>query len=307
MTQDHSPAVIAAAKALAERRKLSWRYTNLPETLLNVICEALSTTLPSEEAMSAADEMRKTARELRGNANGDCRQIQEAITWEQKAAALEATPKPEPLKCTFRDCEECYPNPEPAEDHLRRACEELNATGTPSLPGSGWRIPNDARTSAVRTVARLLAERDAAIKNLGEQFVWMQGDRDRLARELEAALAERDAMQARVGEQRVRDDCLSRWLDNIANCDLTDIVADGGITAGMVVQQEAREQSRRIKASLAEPTPDPDLVLAREAAAQEYDALNNSNMAGRVRARLADGSNAVQSALRALKLAKEQG
>ena len=35
------------------------------------------------------------------------------------------------------------------------------------------------------------------------------------------------------------------WLVKIENCDFNDVVADGGITVGMVVQQEAREQARR--------------------------------------------------------------
>ena len=44
---------------------------------------------------------------------------------------------------------------------------------------------------------------------------------------------------------------LAKWLDKIADLDLTEIVADGGITAGMVVQQEAREQARRLRTALA--------------------------------------------------------
>jgi hypothetical protein len=34
--------------------------------------------------------------------------------------------------------------------------------------------------------------------------------------------------------------CLSEWLRTVAEADLNEIVADGGITAGMVIQQEAR-------------------------------------------------------------------
>ena len=41
------------------------------------------------------------------------------------------------------------------------------------------------------------------------------------------------------------------WLSLIIDCDLTETVADGGITAGMVVQQEAREQLRRARAAIA--------------------------------------------------------
>lgn len=41
-----------------------------------------------------------------------------------------------------------------------------------------------------------------------------------------------------------------RWLEAIDRCDMGEIVADGGITAGMVVQQEARTQASRLRASL---------------------------------------------------------
>lgn len=44
----------------------------------------------------------------------------------------------------------------------------------------------------------------------------------------------------------------TRWLDEIStNSDMAEIVADGGVTAGMVVQQEAREQRRRLLRALA--------------------------------------------------------
>lgn len=46
----------------------------------------------------AASEMRKTAQELRDNANGDCTAIQQAIFWESKAAALSAASIPTGVK-----------------------------------------------------------------------------------------------------------------------------------------------------------------------------------------------------------------
>jgi Ser/Thr protein kinase RdoA (MazF antagonist) len=62
--------------------------------------------------------------------------------------------------------------------------------------------------------------------------------------QLLAALDEAARMRERV--ERVRD-----WLFSIAEIDMDEIVADGGITAAMVVQQEAREQARRLaRASL---------------------------------------------------------
>jgi tryptophanase len=37
-----------------------------------------------------------------------------------------------------------------------------------------------------------------------------------------------------------------QWLDQIATIDINDIVADGGVTAGMVVQQEARFMASKL-------------------------------------------------------------
>lgn len=45
---------------------------------------------------------------------------------------------------------------------------------------------------------------------------------------------------------------VNSWLDGVAECDMDEIVADGGITAGMVVAQEAREQQRRVRAAIAD-------------------------------------------------------
>jgi hypothetical protein len=38
----------------------------------------------------------------------------------------------------------------------------------------------------------------------------------------------------------------ANWLASIVDTDWTDVVADGGVTAAMVIQQEAREQLRRL-------------------------------------------------------------
>lgn len=50
--------------------------------------------------------------------------------------------------------------------------------------------------------------------------------------------------------QRALDSALDfahHWLNEIAAVDLSEIVADGGITAGMVVQQEAVGLAKRIE------------------------------------------------------------
>jgi hypothetical protein len=124
--------------------------------------------------------------------------------------------------------------PEPTEDHRRRARDLLNASdGIQPLNGYG------DSSASLRTVARLLAERDAMQAELAERAITIGALRDKI-----------DALQ---------------------------------------------------------PTPDPDLVLAREAAAQILEAKNYPYDAPRARNGERDEMLGVQSALRALKLAKEQG
>lgn len=54
-------------------------------------------------------------------------------------------------------------------------------------------------------------------------------------------LAFKHLARAEAAEQRGRELLgLPAWLESVAAADLDEIVADGGITAGMVIQQEAR-------------------------------------------------------------------
>jgi hypothetical protein len=66
--------------------------------------------------------------------------------------------------------------------------------------------------------------------------------------QLKARLAHAKEQAAGVELRRVRE-----WVASLTVTDMNEIVADGGITAGMVVGQEAAEQLRRIDAALAAP------------------------------------------------------
>jgi len=119
MTQAHSPAVIAAAKVLAEKHGCNglWFKT----ATINALCEALTTTLPSEEAMSCPDDF---------------------------AIYSKPAPKPEPIA------------PQASlvtEDHLRRACKLIGL----HFDHYSKRTVMPLIVKAVEEIARLLAERDA--------------------------------------------------------------------------------------------------------------------------------------------------
>lgn len=66
----------------------------------------------------------------------------------------------------------------------------------------------------------------------------------------------RDPRAVPVSEREALDDLvevakhLNSWLGSIAETDMSEIVADGGITASMVVAQEASEQQRRLRRAL---------------------------------------------------------
>lgn len=86
-------------------------------------------------------------------------------------------------------------------------------------------------------------------------IAFQQAAKERI-RWLSAHLAAANAAEA---EQRRQRDLffdalkgLNSWLGGLAETDLEEIVADGGITAGMVVVQEAAEQQRRVRAIIAE-------------------------------------------------------
>lgn len=71
---------------------------------------------------------------------------------------------------------------------------------------------------------------------------------------LPTLLDELERLQKENGEMRKALQSTERWLNQIAEIDINDIVADGGVTAGMVVQQEARlfaSRAQRWKAASA--------------------------------------------------------
>lgn len=201
--------LIAAAKALAEKHGSPLCWAWTADAFKQMLCEALLTH--PDPAWS------EQAMEHPG-------------PWSAFAAAYVTT------------------KPEPTEDHLRRACEELNR----GLYTKHWRWAKDAKDNTVRTVARLLAEREA--------------------------------MQARDSKLEQALGILHhRWKNE-----------NWPGTATLVKQ--LRAEMERLASTKPEPTPDPDLVLAREAADAE---VPNSA--------LPEWTTAYSAALRALKLAKEQG
>lgn len=62
---------------------------------------------------------------------------------------------------------------------------------------------------------------------------------------LAAALADRNAVFEALKQAH-------SWIGVVADCDMDEIVADGGITAAMVVRQEAQEQQRRARRAIAD-------------------------------------------------------
>ena len=148
------------------------------------------------------------------------------------------------------------PEPIVTEDHLRRACDELNVERS----GLFYAYPSDVEITAVLTVARLLAERDA--------------------------------MQARVEGEPVAEVISYRQMECEATIRFTPTL-NGGVPFDIGTQ---------LYTTKSEPTPDPDLVLAREAAAKWYEGELKPETAAATRRGGRDMDRAVQSALHALKL-----
>jgi hypothetical protein len=158
--------------------------------------------------------------------------------------------------------------PEPTEDHLRRACEELNA----DRGYVAWHAEEHQDFSPVRTVARLLAEREA-----------MQARVERPVAQWQRRLMYPEAPGA-----------IPQW----ENCPAAEATGH--------FEKRPGYEYRPLYNLPDEPTPDPDLVLAREAAAQAFAELDWNTNATMARNGEIDNMPVVQSALRALKLAKEQ-
>jgi hypothetical protein len=209
---DHSPALIAAAKAIELRM---FGYDHPDDRICAALCEALSTTPPSEEAMKPLPD---------------------------------ATVTPMPLECP-----ECG-KPEPTEDHYRRrACSTLGLFWADYVSGKVSLFEGQA----VRTVARLLAERDAMQARVeGWQPI---------------ETAPQDHTHVLLRED---DGAIYRGY-------ILDMEEDGPLWASVCGQYvtTAPEPTHwmplpdepSVASVAAEPIPDPDLVLAREAAAQVAD------------------------------------
>ena len=139
---------------------------------------------------------------------------------------------------------------------VRRVLAALNRSDAPA-PADGTcpecRYPvadvgHNPRCSSYRTLAP--AGQDdgeelvAALREL-RSFLWPEGKppgsnaRTRHVAALDAVIASHARMKAEI--EGVRN-----WLWTIVDSDLNEIVADGGITAGMVIQQETHEQIRRL-------------------------------------------------------------
>jgi len=197
---EHSPALIAAAKAIELR---VFGYDHPDDRICAALCEALSTTLPNEEAMKVGNDI--------------CPKCLSAhpVTFDCALPPILPTPKPEPT-----------------DDYLRRACDLLNA----ERASRGMRPNYDAERAGdrefydVQVVARLLAEREA-----------MQA-RVEVPRWVLAELYTRGWQDHQRGKGSNRDSAVERSLDLIASMS-------------------------------PEPTPDPDLVLAREATDAAFPSL----------------------------------
>ena len=75
---------------------------------------------------------------------------------------------------------------------------------------------------------------------------------DCAAVELAAANAQVEELTAELAAMREALASVRAWAASLTVCDMNEIVADNGITAGMVVGQEANEQVRRIDRALTE-------------------------------------------------------
>jgi hypothetical protein len=241
--------IIAAAKALAEKHAYPLKV-EMKTWFTNALCEALTTTPPSEEAMLERDNSSDLS-----HIRGDLKQAK----------------------------------PEPTEDHLRRACEELGLD--PELYLKGGYGMWEGR--AVRTVARLLAERDAMQARV-EPAAWLYERKPG-----EWPHASPTVQLARWDEA---DAARPFWTETplyTAKIEPAPCTMGVGCDEAGVCYAEAHGAPE--KCPRTEPTPDPDLVLAREAAervcAERGFGKGNPGLLSAVE----------QEVHRALKLAKEQG
>jgi hypothetical protein len=163
------------------------------------------------------------------------------------------------------------PKPEPTEDHLRRAYDLLP-----------WNGEDEAR----RIIARLLAERDA-----------LEAENSLLA----AGCCINPGQHGLVGDEHGNFQCTAYEALSAEEKAHSEALAR---IAELEAERDAMQaEIASLRDYITEPTPDPDLVLAREAVAGNFD---GQALADELRAGRYDLTSEVQSALRALELAKEQ-
>lgn len=105
-----------------------------------------------------------------------------------------------------------------------------------ALAGQGT-TSNVMRDALIAAPKALIEE--ACLLSLRENTVTIECDSREEAEELFNWLANK-GHHANLHAMRVALDRTADWLNNLADADLDEIAADGGITVGMVVQQEAR-------------------------------------------------------------------
>ena len=142
------------------------------------------------------------------------------------------TPGPEyaDLAARCRDLVEWWDTGILPDGALRQFGEKL-VTENPAMaefPGAARYAEDRTEDQAVRLIA--------AAPTLADAIAALRATIGRLTRE-------RD--EARAVIERAH-----RWLGGISVLDMDELVADGGITAGMVVQQEGRAQASRLRTYL---------------------------------------------------------
>jgi hypothetical protein len=282
---DHSPALIVAAKALAEKHGVpSWAIRDWGH-LQAALCEALTTTPPSEEAMSDLTAVQKSA---------SLAIAEIAAGWIRKSFFTSCSGGGEGyhLRLTYRSMDEMHK----AEDAIKafatdRQFQPLTErlAPKPEPTETAWDGTPDGGISVGHFKPAFPAKPEPTedhLRRAGALLVEAGSWRHAVAR----LLAERDAMQARV----------LMWLGSYLDW-----------LPGYAVEelQEIIPPAEPTPTSVACEAPDPDLVLAREHEAMVFERVGCLEDAAACRAGSKDKTIAVSARLdtiRALK-SKEQG
>ena len=106
-------------------------------------------------------------------------------------------------------------------------------------PGPWIAHPHRSDMFFIHSVSDKLAHRIATISVVG-------GVRSKHEADARLIAASPELLEAL---RRVHD-----WLASVVDADFDEVVADGGITAGMVIGREARDQQSRVRAAIAKAT-----------------------------------------------------